>query len=200
MNVEKGEYLVLTGPNGSGKTTIMKLIAGLRKPDSGNIFISGKDVTDVPPWNRNIGYVPQDYALFPNRTVRRNIEFGLDVKKLNRSEIREKVDKMASLLKISHLLQRVPEGLSAGEQQKVSIARALVLDPSVLLLDEPLSSIDEDFRDVLCAELKKLQQKIGITTVHISHNKRETELVADRVAYLIDGKLEIAEKPINSVR
>lgn len=190
LEVAEGEYFVLTGPNGSGKTMIIKLIAGLEQPGAGDIFIFGRRMNDVPPWQRNIGYVPQDYVLFPERTVKENIEFGLEVRKIGKREIKEKVDEIANLLDITHLLDRIPDGLSSGEQQKVSIARALILKPSVLLLDEPLSSIDEEFRDNLCLELKRLQKYTGITTIHVSHNKKETELVADRVGYLMDGKFE----------
>lgn len=187
LEIKKGEYFVITGPNGAGKTMLIKLIAGLNIPLSGDIYISGEKVTDMPPWKRNIGYVPQDYALFPNRTVKENIQFGLEVRKMPKKERNSRVDQIAKLLGITHLLSRMTHGLSGGEQQKVSIARALILKPSVLLLDEPVSAVDEKARDMLCKELKKMQQQVGITTLHVSHNKRETELVADRVGVLENG-------------
>ncbi len=190
LDVGEGEYFVLTGANGAGKTTLVKLIAGLKTPDSGDIFICGKSVTKIPPWKRNIGYVPQDYVLFPHRTVRANIAFGLEVRTVNKKQVEKEVDRTADLLGISDLLDRMPGELSGGEQQKVSSARALILKPSVLLLDEPVSSIDEDARDIMCRELKKIQREIRITTIHVSHNKMETELVADRIGHLTNGVID----------
>ncbi len=190
LMIGEGEYFVLTGPNGSGKTLLIKLITGLHTPASGTIRIQGEPVTDLAPWKRNIGYVPQDGVLFPNRTVRGNIRFGLEVQRLDSGAIRVQVERIASMLRIVHLLDRMTRGLSGGERQKVSIARALVLKPALLLMDEPVSAIDEDTRDDLCRELRNIQRRLGITTVHISHNRKETSLVADRVGVLIDGKLQ----------
>lgn len=191
LEVAEGEYFVLTGPNGAGKTVLLKLIAGLYGPDAGEVYIKGERTTETPPWERNIGYVPQEYALFPNRTVERNIAFGLEVRKVEKETIKEKVRSDADLLGISHLLDRMPKGLSGGEQQKVALARALALRPAVLLLDEPVSAIDEESRDAICGELKALQQRTRITTVHVAHNRREAELVADRVGVLKDGAVSI---------
>ena len=192
LEVRDGEYFVLTGPNGSGKTVLVKLIAGLHSPDSGEIVIKGERVTETPPWERNIGYVPQEYALFPNLTVHGNIAFGLEVRKVEKSAIEEMVRADADLLGISHLLHRMPKGLSGGEQQKVALARALSLRPTVLLLDEPVSAIDEESRDAICAELKKIQRRTRVTTIHVSHNRREAELVADRIGALKGGALTLA--------
>jgi len=197
LMIEEGEYFVLTGPNGSGKTLLIKLIAGLHAPASGTIRIQGEPVTDLPPWKRNIGYVPQDGVLFPNRTVRGNIRLGLEVQRLDSGTIRVQVERIASMLRIFHLLDRMTRGLSGGERQKVSIARALVLKPALLLMDEPVSAIEEDTRDELCRELRSIQQGLGITTVHVSHSREETGLVADRVGVLIGGKLK---KTIESSR
>lgn len=191
LEVAEGEYFVLTGPNGAGKTVLMKLIAGLYSPDAGEVYIKGAAVTGTPPWERNIGYVPQEYALFPNRTVEGNIAFGLEVRKTEKEAIREKVRADADLLGISHLLERMPKGLSGGEQQKVALARALAVRPAVLLLDEPVSAIDEESRDAICRELKSIQRKMRITTVHVAHNRREAELVADRVGVLKEGQVRI---------
>jgi len=187
--VRSGEHFVLTGPNGAGKTVVVKLIAGLFQPTAGLILINGRPVTDLPPWGRNIGYVPQDGVLFPNRTVRENIGFGLEVRHRGRRAIHNEVKRAASMMDIEHLLDRMPRGLSGGERQKVSLARALVFKPSVLLLDEPVSAIDEEARDGLCRNLRSIQREAGVTTLHVSHNRKETALVADRVGVLVDGNL-----------
>ncbi|MHC4503726.1 MAG: ABC transporter ATP-binding protein [Planctomycetota bacterium] len=191
LEVAEGEYFVLTGPNGAGKTMLMRLIAGLETPDAGEIFIAGERATPVPPWERPIGYVPQDVALFPHRNVERNVAFGLEVRKLDRDQIAKEVGEAAELLGISRLLKRTTGGLSGGEKQKVSLARALVLEPAVLLLDEPVSAIDEADRDRLCGELKDIQRRTGVTTIHVAHNRREADLVADRVGVLEDGAVRI---------
>lgn len=190
LDIARGEYFVLTGPNGSGKTLLLKLVAGLYRPLSGDIVLDGTSLLDVPPWHRRIGYVPQDGLLFPHLTVLKNIMFGLSVRGVSRSEAQQKAHAMAEMLGIVPLLTRMPQGLSGGEQQKVSLARALVIDPAILLLDEPTSAIAEAARDNLCHELRSLQQRLGITTLHVSHNSRETELVADRMAVLNAGRLE----------
>ena len=187
LDVGPGEYFVLMGPNGSGKTILLKLIAGLLSPDSGTVRIGGRDVTGVPPWERGVGFLPQDYALFPNRNAFRNISFGLEVRGLSKDEIRAQVGKTAEMLNVSHLLKRIPATLSGGESQKVALARALVINPGVLLLDEPVSAVDEENRSIVCSELKGLQERLGVTTVHVSHSRAEAALVADRVALLANG-------------
>ena len=194
LEIRGGEYFVLTGPNGAGKTILVKLIAGLLQPSAGVILIDGRPVVSLPPWKRNIGYVPQDGVLFPNRTVRENVRFGLEVRGRDNGTMQGEVQRMASTVGIEHLLERKPAGLSGGERQKVSLARALVFKPALLLLDEPVSAVDEDARDGLCLLLKEVQRETGITTLHVSHNRRETELVADRVGVLAGGRLrEIVE-------
>lgn len=190
LDVHEGEYFVLTGPNGSGKTVLIRLISGLYLPEAGQVRIQGRSVTNLPPWRRDVGYVPQEGILFPNRNVRENIEFGLEVRRTRKSARNEEVEKAASMLGIEYLLDRTVDGLSGGETQKVSLARALVLNPSVLLLDEPVSAIDEEARDEVCHQLRRIQRDLGITTLHVSHNRRETQLVADRVGMLRDGILE----------
>jgi len=189
LSIRDGEYFVLTGPNGAGKTILIKLIAGLLRPADGEIKVRGAPITGLPPWERNIGYVPQDGVLFPNRSVCRNIRFGLEVRGQGKDQMRQAVERAADMLAIGHLLDRMPAGLSGGECQKVSLARALVLKPELLLLDEPLSAIDEDARDALCRELLAIQHETAITTIHVSHNRKEIELVADRAAVLKDGKI-----------
>ncbi len=190
LSVRGGEYFVLTGPNGAGKSLTIMLIAGIHRPEGGSIRIDGADVSELPPWRRNIGYVPQDGLLFPNRTVAGNIAFGLEVRGAGRQEIDRRVARMAEMLSIAHLLGRRTGGLSGGERQRVSLARALVLDPSVLLLDEPVSAIDESARDGLCREIRALQRRLGVTTIHVSHNQQETALVADRVGTMVAGNVE----------
>ena len=189
LQIPEGQYFVLTGPNGAGKSILIRLIAGLLRPTAGSIAIRGKLVTELPPWQRQVGYVPQDGVLFPHRTVADNIAFGLEVRGMRRGHRRTAVAAVAEQLGITELLGRKPVGLSGGEQQKVSIARALVYKPSALLLDEPVCSVDEQSRDALCLELKKLQRTYGVTAIHVSHNQRETELVAERVGYLQAGRI-----------
>jgi len=189
LSIRRGEYFVLTGPNGAGKTVLVKLIAGLHVPASGTIRVNGRSITDLPPWKRNIGYVPQDGVLFPNRTVRENIRFGLEVRRLDKNTMSREVACVASMLGIAHLMDRRIEGLSGGEKQKVSLARGLAFKPSLLLLDEPASAVDEDARDAICHQLRNIQRRLGVTTMHVSHNRRETRLVADRVGVLIGGRL-----------
>jgi molybdate transport system ATP-binding protein len=191
LQATAGEYTVLTGPNGAGKTILLKMIAGLLAPTEGDIRISGRSVLRTPPWRRSIGYVPQDGALFPNRTVAQNIAFGLEVRKTPRATRIERVSETAELLGVTHLLDRKVQALSGGERQKVAIGRAIIVAPSVLLLDEPVSAIDEDARDGLCRELHRIQRETMITTIHVSHNRTETQLVADRVATLRDGKITV---------
>ena len=190
LRVRRGEYFVLTGPNGAGKSLLVKLIAGLHSPQSGELRIAERDVTQLPPWRRNIGYVPQEGLLFPNRSVESNIGFALEVRGMGRARVRQAVRELSQTLKVAHLLDRTCQGLSGGERQRVALARALVHRPEVLLLDEPVSAIDEASRDQLCRELRAIQRATGITVLHVSHNQRETELVADRVGRLAGGRLE----------
>lgn len=190
LSIREGEYFVLTGPNGSGKSITIKLIAGLLRPEAGEVRIDTQPVTQVPPWKRNIGYVPQDGVLFPNRTVRENIRFGLEIRRADAETLRREVARVVAMMGIGHLADRMPQGLSGGERQKASLARALAFRPSVLLLDEPVSAIDEEARDALCQDLRRIQRELSITTLHISHNRQETEFVADRVGVLSAGKLQ----------
>jgi len=179
FSIPRGKYYVLTGANGAGKTILIKLIAGLLEVESGGISIMGRDITSLPSWRRKIGYVPQDGVLFPNRNVRGNILFGLEMRGIDKTSAEKSVDRISAMLKVSNLLERGTRGLSGGECQKVSLARALVFEPDILLLDEPLSAIDEDAREELCRDLRRIQHETGVTTLHIAHNRRETELLAD---------------------
>jgi ABC-type sugar transport system ATPase subunit len=193
LEVPDGEYFVLTGPNGAGKTILIRLLSGLLRPESGEISVQGRSLTDLPPWKRNMGYVPQEALLFPNYTVERNIDFGLRMRHRPVEERRKEVGRVAEFLGIGDLLDRRTKGLSGGERQKVALARVLVLNPAVLLLDEPVSAIDEKTRDPLCRELKRVQRELSITTLHVSHNRNETALVADRVGILEGGTLRIED-------
>jgi len=190
LRLPKGEYFVLTGHNGAGKSVFVRAIAGLLRPVSGAIAIEGRRVERAPPWERHIGYVPQDGILFPNRTVRGNISFPLEVRKVKTAEIAARVDEVAAQVGIEPLLDRGVTGLSGGERQKACLARALVFNPVLLLLDEPVSAIDEEARDPICRLLREVQKRTGVTTIHISHNRHETELVGDRVGVLRNGTLQ----------
>jgi molybdate/tungstate transport system ATP-binding protein len=184
LEVREGEYFVLLGPTGTGKTVLVECIAGLHRPKSGRIFLNGRDITDLPPEERGIGYVPQDYALFPNLTAFENIAFGLRVRKFPEAMVRRKVQELAEWLGITYLLHRLPLTLSGGEKQRVALARALAVEPKVLLLDEPLAAVDEQTRERLCRELKAIQRQTGATFVHVSHNFEETLAVADRIGVM----------------
>lgn len=180
MQIAKGEYLILLGPPGSGKTVFLECICGLKRLELGKIFIDGRDVTNLEPRLRGIGYVPQDYALFPHLSVEQNIAFGLRV----RGRAEGKVIETADLLGIRQLLPRPIAGLSGGEKQRVALARALVLQPKILLLDEPVSALDEVTRQEVCAQLRSIQHNLELTTIHVSHNLEEAFSVADRAAIL----------------
>ena len=203
FTVADGEYFVLFGPTGSGKTLLFELIAGLCRPDSGRVFIRGEDRTDADPADRRIGYVPQDLALIPFKTVWQNVAFGLHAKpfrpeghgKRCGQVIRERVDAMLELLGISHLAKRRPEGLSGGEKQRVALGRALVIQPDLLLLDEPLSAVDEQTGNTLMREIKTLQRKFGIATLHICHRKEEMAFLADKVALIQAGSIRRVGAP-----
>ena len=190
LSVKEHDYFILTGPNGTGKSVLIKLICGLLKPISGSIYIGTRRIDTLAPWKRNIGYVPQDGLLFPNRTVKRNIEFGLEVRGISKQHRESPVQEITELLKISHLNNRMPQGLSGGERQRVCLARALVIKPDILLLDEPVSAIDEDSRDDLCCELRQSHLTLGTTTLHVSHNTKETSLVADQIGIIKNGRIE----------
>ncbi len=190
LNIREKEYFVLTGHNGSGKTIIIKIITGIYKPDGGNIRIGGEVVNGIPPWKRNIGYVPQEGLLFPDRSVRGNIRFGQEVRNVDEKRIGESVDRVARLLNVVHLLDRSVTGLSGGERQRVALARALAFEPGLLLLDEPVSAIDENSRDELCRELRRIRSALGITILHVAHSQREIDLVADRVGRIEAGKMQ----------
>lgn len=195
LRVEEGEYFVILGPTGAGKTVLVECIVGLHAPDSGSVLLDGTDVTSLRPEHRHVAYVPQDYCLFPNMTVARNIGFGLRIRKRPEAEIDRRVEELARMLHIEGLLERHPLTLSGGEKQRVALARALAIQPRVLLLDEPLAAVDERTRERLCDELKAVQRELGTTTIHVSHNFEETLAVADRIGVFDDGSIKQTGTP-----
>ncbi len=200
--IEHGEFMALLGPSGSGKSTTLYLIAGIYKPTKGRIYFGDKDVTDLPPKDRNVGLVFQNWALYPHMKVYDNIAFPLRLKKMAENEIRDRVVRVAKMLHIDKLLDRYPWQLSGGQQQRVAMARALVKEPEVLLLDEPMSNLDAVLRISVRAELKRLQRELGITTIYVTHDQAEALAMADRIALINEGRIvqigtpnEIYNKP-----
>ncbi len=189
LHAPAGSYGILLGPPGSGKSVLVETLCGLRQAEGGRILLGGEDVTALDPRRRGVGYVPQDYLLFPTRTVRGNILFGLQARGVGREAAREAVAWVLDLLEIGHLADRWPATLSGGEQQRVALARALATTPRLLLLDEPVSALDEALRERVCQDLRRIQRELDITTLHVSHNLEEALAVSDWAAVLYDGKL-----------
>ena len=196
LDIVKGEFFAFLGPSGSGKTTLLRLIAGFGIPSSGRILIDEKDVTHLPPWSRNVGMVFQNYALWPHMTVGKNVAFGLERRRLPKAEINRKVAAVLELVGLTEFVDRRPAQLSGGQQQRVALARTLVIEPTVLLLDEPLSNLDAKLRVEMRSELRQLQQKIGITTVYVTHDQEDANAVADRIAVLDKGRIQQIGTPI----
>ncbi len=189
LDIADGEYLMILGPTGAGKTILLETIAGIYLPDEGRVYLNGRDITRLPPRKRNIGVVYQDYMLFPHLTARENIEYGLRSKKCGQGEIDRRVGDCTELLGITHLLHRYPGTLSGGEQQRISVARALIMKPEVLLLDEPLSALDTDTRTKLREELRKIQSLTHITMIHVTHNFDEAFLLGSQMAIMNKGEI-----------
>ncbi|MEZ0346045.1 MAG: ABC transporter ATP-binding protein [Infirmifilum sp.] len=190
LEVSEGELVTLLGPSGCGKTTLLRIIAGLYRPTEGRVFFDNEEVTGKPPWERNVGLVFQDYALWPHMTVFDNIAYGLKRRRLPESEIRERVMSVAEILQIRDLLNRYPHQLSGGQQQRVALARALVINPSVLLLDEPLSNLDAKIRVNVRGEIRKLQKRLGITTIYVTHDQEESLVISDKIVVMRVGEIE----------
>jgi spermidine/putrescine transport system ATP-binding protein len=190
LAVAPGEFLTLLGPSGCGKTTILRLVAGFERPDAGEIFLGGENVTELPPYRRNVRTVFQHYALFPHMTAAGNIAFGLEQKRLPRREIAQKVAAAIDLVRLDGLADRYPRQLSGGQQQRVAIARALVCEPRVLLLDEPLGALDLKLRRAMQTELKSLQRRTGIAFIFVTHDQEEALAMSDRVAVMNKGRIE----------
>ena len=189
LDIADGEYFVLLGPSGGGKTTLLRSIGGFIRPDSGTVQIKGKNVDNLPPDKRPTSMVFQGFALFPHMTVYENIGYGLKLRSVEKSIIHDRVIKMMDLVGLSGLSDRKPHELSGGQQQRVQLARALILENDVLLLDEPLSALDAQLRKDMCIELKRLQKTVGISFVHVTHNQEEAMSVADRIAIIADGEM-----------
>jgi ABC-type Fe3+/spermidine/putrescine transport system ATPase subunit len=189
VSIAAGEYFVLLGPSGGGKTTLLRTIGGFQKPTSGEILLHGKSVGHLPPDKRPTTMVFQAYALFPHMTVAQNVGYGLKVAGLHKSQIADKVDQALEQVGLKQFEKRKPHELSGGQQQRVQLARAIVLDRDILLLDEPLAALDAQLRKDMCLELKHLQEKVGITFIHVTHNQEEAMTVADRIALIASGDL-----------
>jgi iron(III) transport system ATP-binding protein len=204
LEVRQGEFFCFLGPSGSGKTTLLRLIAGFGSPTAGRILVGERDVTRLPPWNRNIGMVFQSYALWPHMSVAKNVAFGLERRKVPRHEIVRRVGAALDLVGLSAFAERRPAQLSGGQQQRVALARTLVIEPDVLLLDEPLSNLDAKLRVEMRSELKALQRKLGLTAIYVTHDQEEANAIADRIAVLDGGRIqqigppaELYDRPAN---
>jgi len=195
LEVERGEFFTMLGPSGSGKTTTLRLIAGFERPDSGRIALRGVDVTDRPPYVRDVNTVFQDYALFPHMTVRENVEYGLKVKGVRRPERRSRAQEALDLVRLGGYGERKPVQLSGGQRQRVALARAIVNRPQVLLLDEPLGALDLKLRQEMQTELKRIQQEVGITFVYVTHDQEEALTMSDRIAVFSEGRIEQVGTP-----
>jgi ABC-type sugar transport system ATPase subunit len=195
LNVQDREYFVILGPSGAGKTVLIECLAGIHKIKKGEIRFDHNNVTRLSPEERNIGYVPQDYVLFPFLNVRENILFGLKRDKRRQSGARQRMLMLAELLGITHLLERQTQTLSGGEKQRVALARALATSPGILLMDEPLSALDVQTSNYLRLELRRIHRELAVTTIHITHNHSEAEELADRIAVMNEGKIEQVGKP-----
>jgi iron(III) transport system ATP-binding protein len=195
LQVDRGEFICLLGPSGCGKTTLLRIIAGLEQQDRGSIIQDGRDVSRLPPSRRDFGIVFQSYALFPNLTAAQNIAFGLHNQKIARSQIRQQVQELLELVGLSKHGQKYPAQLSGGQQQRVALARAMALSPGLLLLDEPLSALDAQVRASLRQEIRQLQQRVGITTIMVTHDQIEALTMADRIAVMNHGCIEQLATP-----
>lgn len=195
LDVQPGEFFTLLGPSGCGKTTLLRIIAGLEQPDRGSISIGGRRLDGVPPHQRSVNTVFQSYALFPNRNVSDNIGFGLQMQRVKRQIIQQRVQAMAEITKVDDLLDRNPEQLSGGQKQRVALARALINEPDVLLLDEPLSALDAGLRGQLQVELQRLQRRLGMTFVFVTHDQQEAMVMSHRMAVLHEGQVQQVGTP-----
>ena len=195
LTIAPGEFFALLGPSGSGKTTCLRLIAGFEQPSSGHVLLDGTDVTGVPPYERNVNTVFQDYALFPHMSVAENVAYGLRVRRVAADERRRQAGEMLALVQLEGLGERSPLQLSGGQKQRVALARALINHPAVLLLDEPLGALDLKLREAMQIELKNLQRKLKITFVYVTHDQGEALSMADRVAVFDRGRIEQLDTP-----
>jgi len=195
--VDKGTVMTLLGPSGCGKTTLLRTLAGFVEPDGGRVVVGGRDITDLPPNRRQVGYVFQSYALFPHLDVAANVAYGLRVRRVGQAETQARVRKALDLVSLSAFADRYPARLSGGQQQRVAIARALVLEPEVLLLDEPFNALDAKLRLSMQIELRKLIERVGITSIFVTHDQQEAMTLSDRVAVMRAGRIEQVGAPID---
>ena len=195
LEVARGEFFTMLGPSGSGKTTTLRLIAGFEQPDAGSVQLGGRDVTDDPPYARNVNTVFQDYALFPHMTVAENVAYGLKIRRVPRAERQERVEEALRIVQLTGYGERRPAQLSGGQRQRVALARALVNHPQVLLLDEPLGALDLKLRQGMQIELKRIQREVGITFIYVTHDQDEALTMSDRIAVFNEGRIEQVGPP-----
>ncbi|MGH2971854.1 MAG: ABC transporter ATP-binding protein [Gaiellaceae bacterium] len=195
LTVDEGEFMVLVGPSGCGKTTLLRMIAGLEDITEGHIEIGGRDITDVSPRDRDVAMVFQSYALYPHMTTRENLGYGLRMRKTQKSETRRRVDEVARMLGLQDLLDRKPAQLSGGQRQRVAMGRAIVREPAAFLMDEPLSNLDAKLRVDMRAQLSRLHERLGVTTVYVTHDQIEAMTLGQRVAVMRDGRIQQAGEP-----
>lgn len=205
LRIEEGELVTFLGPSGCGKTTTLRMIGGFIDVSSGRILVGGRDVTHLPPSKRNMGFVFQNYALFPHMTVAENVAFGLEMRKISKADIDYRVKEALSRVRLAHLADRLPKQLSGGQQQRVALARALVIEPTVLLLDEPLSNLDAKLRHEMKTEIRQLQKTLALTTIFVTHDQDEALSVSDRLVVMSAGRVEqigtprdVFEKPASA--
>ena len=195
LSIKEGEFFTLLGPSGCGKTTLLRMIAGFNSIEGGDFFFNDKRINDIDPSKRNIGMVFQNYAIFPNMNVRKNVEFGLKNRKLSKDVIAEKVEKYMAMMHIDEYAERRPDRLSGGQQQRVALARALVISPDILLMDEPLSNLDAKLRVEMRTVIKSIQKEVGITNVYVTHDQEEAMAVSDRIAVMNAGTIQQVGTP-----
>ncbi|MCK0767930.1 ABC transporter ATP-binding protein [Chromohalobacter canadensis] len=205
LNIQAGEFFTLLGPSGCGKTTLLRILAGLEEPDAGSLVVGGKNITEMPPHQRSVNTVFQSYALFPHLSVRENLAFGLKMRGMPAAERHSKVDEIADFIKLGDLVDRHVDQLSGGQRQRIALARALICEPDVLLLDEPLSALDAGLRSQLQVELLRVQKRLGMTFVFVTHDQQEAMVMSDRIAVLNGGTIqqvgaprEVYERPVNA--
>src|SRR3982751_4239952 len=196
LEIADGEFFSMLGPSGSGKTTVLRLVAGFQRPTPGRILLGDEDVTDLPPYRRDVNTVFQDYAIFPHMDVATNVEYGLRVKKVDRKQRRERAQEALAAVRLEGYEKRRPTQLSGGQRQRVALARALVNRPKVLLLDEPLGALDLKLREQMQVELKQIQRDVGITFVFVTHDQDEALTMSDRIAVFRDGRIEQVGTPL----
>jgi len=195
LDVPKGEFLTMLGPSGSGKTTVLMMLAGFETPTSGEIYLDGNPISSIPPNKRGIGMVFQNYALFPHMTVKENLAFPLEVRQMQKSEIDEKVSNALLMVELQDFGNRMPLQLSGGQQQRVALARSLVFEPRLVLMDEPLGALDKNLREQMQYEIKHIHEKIGITVVYVTHDQSEALTMSNRIAVFNDGKIQQISSP-----